>query len=415
MRHRIHDERQTLSSRQRDLTQRESEVKGAHKSLLANRDGLSSQLALMTQKLERLMTDRSELDVRRERMMHELQDGGSDNMPARLELALEELKFERRARKVEREQLAAMANQFSHVREQLTGEQARFVKALNELANRDLAAFGADGLDDSSEHFVLHADDWDPASDDEKLLFHQVADVESEIESLNEEQAGIKHQIEETERRIGELDNRPSTDIDKATTAAIAAKVEKLAVSVEDLAEAARESADDEEGRTKAFRSMLASVFGIGKKTKQSGRGKKQAADADTDDEDADFEFSVDAEDAQDDDVEVVTAAKRKPSRDDNPWAEAEAVEVEPHAIEEPDQLEPEWAKEVVPNGPAIDRASVRGESDAADPEEHRRRKTHELAKRMAITSMREVANQSARNALAEHTQGKLKRKMWVD
>ena len=31
------------------------------------------------------------------------------------------------------------------------------------------------------------------------------------------------------------------------------------------------------------------------------------------------------------------------------------------------------------------------------------------------MTSLREVANQSARNALAEHTQRKLKRKMWID
>jgi hypothetical protein len=37
------------------------------------------------------------------------------------------------------------------------------------------------------------------------------------------------------------------------------------------------------------------------------------------------------------------------------------------------------------------------------------------MARRMAMTSLREVANQSARNALAEHTQRKLKRKMWID
>jgi hypothetical protein len=416
----LENERQTLASRQHDLMQRESGIKGAHKSLLANRDGLSSQLVLMTQKLERLMSDRTELDARRERTMQDLESAGADDVPARLELALEELKFERRARKIEREQLAAMANQFSHVREQLTGEQARFVNALNDLANRDLAALEVQGLDDSAEHFSLG--DLDAASDDERALFNQVADVESEIESLGDEQADIKQKLEETERRLDDLDGADPNDDDLSDSGSDDSdEKENAAVSVEELTKAAKQSANDAAGQTKAFRSMLASVFGIRKKKKSikksddsNAQSAKESASQDKVIEESlaesDDESGSDEVETEDGDVQPNDASASEPTDET-----ADETADETLAIDEPDQEEPEWAKEVVPDGPEVDRVRAETVEDEPDPEEHRRRKNRELAGRMAMTSLREVANQSARNALAEHTQRKFRRKMWVD
>lgn len=94
-----------------------------------------------------------------------------------------------------------------------------------------------------------------------------------------------------------------------------------------------------------------------------------------------------------------------------------EQAALEPHSIEEPvEDQQPAWAKDIAPQCPEVDRASLRMETQPT-PEERdaRREKSHELAQRMAMTSLREVANQSARNALAEHTQRKLRSKMWID
>jgi hypothetical protein len=63
-----------------------------------------------------------------------------------------------------------------------------------------------------------------------------------------------------------------------------------------------------------------------------------------------------------------------------------------------------------------MDRSSSRQEEQGtSEKADDRRAKSRDLARRMAMTSLREVANQSARNALSEHTQRKLKRKMWID
>jgi hypothetical protein len=77
---------------------------------------------------------------------------------------------------------------------------------------------------------------------------------------------------------------------------------------------------------------------------------------------------------------------------------------------------EPSWARNVAPSGPEVDRSSSRQtEKEKEGKADDRHAKNRDLARRMAMTSLREVANQSARNALAEHTQRKLKRKMWID
>ena len=107
----------------------------------ATREGLTSQVGVMTSRLERLLQERTELDARQEQLTGQLAAAGDDDgLKSRLQLALDELDYERRARNIEREQLAAMASQFNHVQEQLTQEQERFIASLNSLAEKETGA-----------------------------------------------------------------------------------------------------------------------------------------------------------------------------------------------------------------------------------------------------------------------------------
>jgi len=153
-------------------------------------------------------------------------------------------------------------------------------------------------------------------------------------------------------------------------------KTKKRKVALSDLAEAAQDAGGEEE-QLQAFRSMLGSMFGM-----------KKPGD------------------------ELVD----EPAPIESPTGDS-ATNDEGLSIEEPVIIqEPSWARNVTPTAPEVDRSSARetGQKESNKTDD-RHAKNRDLARRMAMTSLREVANQSARNALAEHTQRKLKRKMWID
>ena len=248
----------------------------------------------------------------------------------------------------------------------------------------------------------------------------RVEEIEAEVESLRLERDDIAQQREETEEAMNELleeasadqeelweidseENGELADTEQAEDSAEDASVvdeaveqvreqlsfwksrrkpkketKKRQVALSDLAEAAQEAGGGEEEQLQAFRSMLGSMFGI-----------KKPGDNLTDTPEP---------------IEERSAAE---SVDDS----------EGHSIEEPVLIqEPSWARHVTPSGPEVDRSSARQEEQKAqNHSDDRHAKNRDLARRMAMTSLREVANQSARNALAEHTQRKLKRKMWID
>jgi hypothetical protein len=153
-------------------------------------------------------------------------------------------------------------------------------------------------------------------------------------------------------------------------------KDRKQPVPVTKLASKARKAGENEDEQVAAFRTMLSSLFGIGKRSAESGNESSDESQSE-----ATLNFNDDA------------------------------------SIDAPDEaIEPAWAKSVAPKGPEVDRSSLRDEPLLTAAEiDARRDKSREVARRMAMTSLRDVANQSARNALAEHTQRKLRRKMWVD
>ena len=155
-------------------------------------------------------------------------------------------------------------------------------------------------------------------------------------------------------------------------------KTTKRKVAIVDLAEAAQEAGSGEEEQLQAFRTMLGSMFGIRKPDDELGSGSKVSA---------------------------------------SPPVDGEVLQADRDSIEEPVTVqEPAWARNLTPSSQEVDRSSARtGENQPNTEADQRRAKSRELARRMAMTSLREVANQSARNALAEHTQRKLKRKMWID
>jgi len=250
-----------------------------------------------------------------------------------------------------------------------------------------------------------------------------VEEIEAEVESLRHERDELAQQREETEEAIDELLDEASADQDdlwdvenvennvddeseseddvesESNEAAIDAVVEevkeklsfwkarkkskrktkKRQVALSDLAEAAQEAGTGEEEQLQAFRSMLGSMFGM----KKPG-----------------------------DDLVDNSAPVESPAINPNVSANDEGFSIEEPVIIQ----EPSWARNVTPSGPEVDRSSSRQvEQGVANKADDRHAKNRDLARRMAMTSLREVANQSARNALAEHTQRKLKRKMWID
>ncbi|MFT5092394.1 MAG: hypothetical protein ACI93T_001214, partial [Porticoccaceae bacterium] len=418
-------EKQKLLARQRKLSQKETEIKGASKSLEANREGLQSQVAVMTGRIERLLSERDELDGRQQDLTHQLSEADDDHLKERLQMALEELQYEQRARHLERQQLAQMVQQFSHVKQQLTQEQGRMQKTVGELAEDSSEREQTIDLEFDFDEVLGsevsgEADLWDIGETEESRLEGRVEEIEAEVESLRHERDELAQQREETEEAIDELldeasaeqgdlwavennaDDESESEKDEESESNEAAidtaveevkeklsfwkarkkskrKTKKRQVALSDLAEAAQEAGTGEEEQLQAFRSMLGSMFGM----KKPG-----------------------------DDLVDNTAPVESPAIKPNVSANDEGFSIEEPVIIQ----EPSWARNVTPAGPEIDRSSSRQvEQGVADKADDRHAKNRDLARRMAMTSLREVANQSARNALAEHTQRKLKRKMWID
>ena len=164
-------------------------------------------------------------------------------------------------------------------------------------------------------------------------------------------------------------------------------------VEMAELASKVKEDAENEEEEAQQYRSILSSMFGINHDKEQ--RPSDEAPDY-VKAEEPDGESQSDE----------TTETANKDANDDLD-----------HSIDEPAEIvEPQWAREVEPSTPEIDRSEVRGaDIEESDQDSERREKSRELARRLAMTSLRDVANQSARNALTEHTQRRLSRKMWVD
>ena len=171
---------------------------------------------------------------------------------------------------------------------------------------------------------------------------------------------------------------------------------DKNAVSVVELANKARETGNDEDKQLQAFRGMLASMFGIKRAPKKPETTQFEIVDTE----------SLASEVAP---ADVITDAAPDST---NPANEVESDD--PLAIDEPDERElPAWAKEAAPTGPVVDRAKYRSGNENDD--DRRSSETRTLARRLAMTELREVANESARSALATHSQQKLRRQMWMD
>jgi len=370
MRDQLATERQRLAGRQRTITRRESEIQGATKSLQATRAGLTSQVGIMTSKLERLLHERTELDSRQEQLTNQLA-GDDDSLKDRLQLALDELDYERRARNIEREQLAGMASQFNHVQEQLTQEQERFLATLNSLSDRETGAeIDLDELTIGDDVFAVEEAEFAGA-------------VPTATESVTEEVAVADRSDDawfssaDTEKADAES-AEPATSIEKPD--------DDDAVSVVELTQKAREAGNDEEKQLQAFRGMLSSMFGM-KRPRKQAEDKVSTAEA------------------------IDTVAEEAVLVED---AEAEEESHDPLAVEEPEEHEiPAWAKEAAPTGPVVDRVTYRSGEEQDDG--RRSSETRTLARRQAMNELREVANESARSALATHSQHKLRRRMWMD
>ena len=419
MRQQLSVEKQKLVARQRKLAQKETEIKGVSKSLDANRKGLQSQITVMTERIEHLLSERDDLDGRQEELTHQLEETDDAHIQERLQMALEELQYEQRARHLERQQLAQMVQQFSNVKQQLSQLQ----QSVGDLAEDNTGSKQTIDLDfDLNEALTSEpseeADHWGLGETETARLEGQFEEIEVEVESLLQERGEIAQQKEETEEALSDLLEAMPTNKDdpwdvadseveaeaedagslKADVDEYAIdsagenvkeqlsswksrkksrrKTKKLKVALSDLAEAAQD-ADAEEEQLQAFRSMLGSMFGM-----------KKPGD------------------------ELVD----EPAPIENPQANS-AINDEGLSVEEPVIIqEPPWARNVTPMAQEVDRSSVRDTGQKASKKtDDRHTKNRDLARRMAMTSLREVANQSARNALAEHTQRKLKRKMWIN
>jgi len=380
MQRQIDLERRKLQDRQRTLARKELEIRGATKSLEANRDGLNSQLSLLTDKIERLLSERSKLDQRRNDLLQSAHAGDEEGLKARLELAFEELEYEQQARELERQQLAAMVSNFGRLREQLNREQQKLLLTLKQLSNDELTGDELEALDPDNL----------AATDDKAVLELRVEKIEAEVEAVRHEREALAQQRADTQHKLVELERETlhpgeTADEDEGQTQDEAPgpkskkksqKEEPHPIPVEELAEAAREAGKDESEQVAAFRNLLAGVFGIKKDENATPPEMSLGSLVE----------------------EVVPGTARDattPAVDDD----------SAHAVE----------PEVVVTTTATNESDVEPRSPAEQEAEARRVKSRSLAQRMAITSLREVANMSARTAVAEHSKRKLKNKMWRD
>jgi hypothetical protein len=294
-----------------------------------------------------------------------------------------------------------MVTQLSQLRDQLTREQSASVQFFEPIVGDDDSIEDALDLDFEDSELQFAADDPVVGSEDDSLT-DRIEEVEAEVEALRQEREELAHQREEAARALEELESDDEEDEQprgffRSRRRRKKKKAKKPApVEITELANKVKEDAENEEDEAKKYRSILSSMFGINRDDDK----QPQSDDA------PDFVKAEEADNAADD-VEESASANNMVDADNE----------QEHSIDAPIEIvEPEWAKAVEPNSPEIDRSEVRGASvEESDDESERREKSRELARRLAMTSLRDVANQSARNALTEHTQRKLSRKMWVD
>ena len=265
-----------------------------------------------------------------------------------------------------------MATQFNHVQEQLSREQERLIATLNSLADHD------SGTEIEFDTLAVKI----PERTAEDALA-----VEADPAERSDQ---VRHpQTDTTDSKPAELSGGSPEDPEPTTEES----AEEDIVSLEDLAEKAREAGTDEEKQMVAFRGMLASMFGI-QRVPSTGD-------------------SVPDESAVTDHHE-----KEQPrSGVDSPG------DVEDHAPGSRSRLHDSTDIEVPVdrNAAAADQNVASAGADSDPPPEHSVNETkphsepQAIAQQLAVTELREVANQAARDTLARHTQQKLQMRVWLN